>query len=324
MRSHRCRRLRPLLSAALLMLPRAVSAQAWLPDKNDGQVSILFQHLFVENHLLPDGTPVDVGHITTDNMVFDVKYGLTKRIAVNFTVPFTASVYRGAYPHLSALDNQSYHGTFQDLHLEAAYQLLRGSFAVTPFSNVTAPSHAYEYFAHAAPGRRLWELQLGTNAGYAFRSGLIVQGRYSYGFAERVLGIHHDRSNADLEVAYLVSPTFRIFGMTVGQVTHGGIDVPANWRTVLPLALQPHHDQVSRANFLDLGGGAQVALSPTVDLVGSVFRTVRGANFHALDYSLTLGIEYSFGRGPMLLASRESQRHRLIKCLCQKTTTASM
>ena len=296
------------------------SAQAWLPQAREGSVSVLFQHLYVTDHLLGDGSAVDVGHITSDNLLVDATYGLTSKVALSLSVPYTASVYRGTKPHPSVLDNGTYHGTLQDIRFDVRYNVVRSNIAITPFAAVLAPSHDYQYFAHAAPGRRLWELQIGTFVGHTFDRvpGLFAQGRYSYGFAERLLGIRHDRSNVDLELGYFLTPSVRVFGLAATQVTHGGIDVPYLWRTQLPAALQPHHDRLARANFLEMGAGSQWSLSPTIDVFASVVTTVRGENVHALRYGVTFGTTYTFGERSMLLASREGQTRRLIRCLCQK------
>jgi len=318
----RCARARVRAIAILTasLIPSAASAQAWLPQRHEGSVSVLFQHLFVTDHLLGDGTAVDVGHITSDNLLVDVTYGLTSKLALSMGVPYTASVYRGSKPHPSELDNHTYHGTIQDLRLDVRYNLTRRGVTISPFAAVIAPSHAYEYFAHAAPGRRLWELQLGTYAGHAFERipGLFVQGRYSYGLVQRLVDIRHDRSNADLELGYFLSPSVRVFGLATGQVTHGGIDVPLLWRTELPPALRPHHDRLARANYVDVGGGSQWSLSPTLDVFVSLLTTLRGENVHALRYGVTFGTTYTFGQRPMLLASRDTHTRRLVRCLCQK------
>jgi hypothetical protein len=312
-----------LVAAAVVFVwlsPSLALAQAWLPQRHEGSVSLLFQHLFVTDHLLGDGSPIDVGHITTDNLLVDVTYGLSSKLAVSLGVPYTASIYRGTRPHPSVLDNHAYHGTFQDIRFDVRYNVTRRGIVISPFVGVLAPSHSYEYFAHAAPGRRLWEVQLGAFAGHAFDRvpGLFVQGRYSYGFVERLFDIRHDRSNTDLELGYFVTPSVRVFGLATGQVTHGGIDVPRLWSVELPPALRPHHDRLARANFLDLGGGSQWSLSRTLDVYVSVLTTVRGENVHALKYGITFGTTYSFGERPMLLASRDTPTRRLVKCLCQK------
>src|SRR4026208_1588609 len=79
----RCARARVRAIAILTasLIPSAASAQAWLPQRHEGSVSVLFQHLFVTDHLLGDGTAVDVGHITTDNMLVDATYGRTSKQA---------------------------------------------------------------------------------------------------------------------------------------------------------------------------------------------------------------------------------------------------
>jgi len=307
-----------------VLVAAPVDAQAWLPSKGQGTVSVLFQNLFVEKHLGPDGKAVDAGHITSHNLLVDVTYGLTDRLTISGNVPFVSASYNGAYPHrrngVVTLDDGHSHGTWQDFRVDVRYRTTRGGVTVTPFIGLIAPSHGYEYYAHAAPGRDIWELQIGTYVGRLITRvpGLFVQGRYGYGFAQRLQNIHHDRSVGDLELGYFIRPTVRVFGLVTGQVTHGGIDVPANFLTALPANLVQHHDQLSRANFADFGGGVQWSVRPTFDLYGSFLRTAAGVNIHDLACGVTLGATWTFGRQDVSFQSVGTKAHVLHRCVCQK------
>src|SRR6266851_2675970 len=102
-------------------------AQAYLPPKGEGTVSVVFQQMGVTYHYAPT-TPVDRGHIRGETLLVDVTYGLTDKVAVSFALPWIASKYTGPYPHplvdssgpipvlygANPLDDGTYHGTFQD------------------------------------------------------------------------------------------------------------------------------------------------------------------------------------------------------------------
>lgn len=188
------------------------------------------------------------------------------------------SKYSGAYPHPVpvgpvTLDDGRHHGTFQDFRLAVRYSVVRGRTSVTPFVGSFVPSHGYEYFAHSAPGRGLKELQVGA-AVAALLDGLLpgafIQGRYSYGFVEPVydlsdVRLNANRSAADLEVGYFVTPGLRVFLLGSGQLTHGGIDFavvgPEDvWQSNLELVSTPegaqafrNHDRIDRYNYLNVG-----------------------------------------------------------------------
>src|SRR4029453_5554148 len=98
-------------------------------------------------------------------VVFDVTYGVTEKIAVDVSLPFIASKYDGPQPHPTALDDGAFPGALQDLRVAVRYSLRAGRFAVTPYIGSILPSHNYEYYAHAAPGRRVAEVQVGAYVG---------------------------------------------------------------------------------------------------------------------------------------------------------------
>jgi hypothetical protein len=324
-------------SLALVMLTAAAArAQAFVPAQGEGTVSVLFQDALVKYHFLPT-TAVDRGHVHSDNLLVDVTYGVTDRIAVSVGIPWIASKYTGTTPHplvdasgavpvlygANPIDDGSYHQTFQDFRFDVRYNLTKRGLVLTPFVGSILPSHDYTYFAHAAPGRHLKELQLGMSAARlldAVVPGLFVQGRYSYGFTERILDIPHNRSNVELEVGYFVTPKLRLLSLNTGQITHGGIDLTLNTRVDLGPLLFSHHDQIDRINTLNVGGGAAYSVTDKVDVFGSLLHTVAERNGHAIAYGLTLGLSWSFSTPRVKDRAIASAEHSLIRCLCEKGT----
>jgi len=315
--------------------PQSAAAQAWLPGQGEGAVSMLYQDLFVKEHFLAGGGRVDRGHIRTHNVLFDVTYGLTDDLTVTFAVPLVRTRYSGTAPHPGSLDDRTPHTGFQDLRFGARYKLYDGPVTITPFIGSSVPSHAYEYFAHAAYGTRVRELEIGS---YVARMvgpalpGAFVQARYSYAFAQKIENVSHNRSSLDVEVGYFVRPTLRVFVLGAGQKTHGGIDTPdAGWRA-MPANLAPHHDRIARLDMLDVGGGAQLSVTDSLDLFGSLVTTLAGRNAHALSRGITVGASWGFGKkrtigslgddaGNLSTDARSANadgKVLLPRCLCQK------
>ena len=83
---------------ASLAAPLDVFAQAWVPAKGEGAVAIAFQSTNVKKHLATT-TPVDAGPIDSQVLLTDVTYGLTDKIAVDFSLPLVTSKYTGNRPH---------------------------------------------------------------------------------------------------------------------------------------------------------------------------------------------------------------------------------
>jgi hypothetical protein len=317
-------------SALLSAAPRGAEAQAWLPSAGEGTVSIQWQNVFSKDHFVPT-TPVDIGHIDSHALVFDVTYGLTDKVAVDVSLPFIASKYDGPQPHPTALDDGAYHGALQDFRLAVRYNLHAGRFAVTPYIGSIVPSHNYEYYAHAAPGRRVAEMQVGAYVARLLDAaipGAFVQARVGYGLMQQVADINHSRAMLDLELGDFVTERFRVFGIGSGQVTFGGIDIPLLGPNSLPMSLQPHHDRIDRTDFLNVGGGASFSIRDSVDVFGSIVTNVANRNGHATNRGIDVGISWTFKRAGAPSArdlaraaaatDRDAEARALVKCVCQR------
>jgi hypothetical protein len=334
---------RSQLRMALTIVPLCVlasapdlRAQAWVSPKGEGSVTIAVQNMNFLKHLNKT-TPVDAGTIDTTSLLVDTTYGLTNRLSIDFAAPFVSSKYTGTKPHPgSTVDNGSYHGTFADLRFAVRYNVTRRGLVVTPYIGTLTPSHDYVYFAHAAAGQRLNEFQIGTYVAKLFDRGipnLFISGRYSYGFVEKVLDISHNRSTADLEVGYFFTPKLRAFGMTSGQYTHGGLDVPANGPPGLPFRYQPVHDLIQKVHYVKAGAGVSYSISDSVDVFGSFARQVTGRNGHELNRAFSIGASWGFSlfkrrsaedvtarataRTPDAVSAR--REGSLVRCICQKS-----
>ena len=320
---------------ALALSAAPARAQAWLPPQGEGTVSILFSDVLVNTHFF--GTqPVDAGRIRSESMLVDVTYGVTDRFAFSVALPLVASEYTGnsnspfaaphpqpLYPGVNPLDDGTYHAVWQDFRFGARYNLVKKrGFALTPFVGSLVPSHGYDTFAHAAAGRDLNELQFGVSAAKVFESvpGVFVQASYSYGIVQQVLDISHNRSMLSAEAGYFVTPKVRVIGLSSGQITHGGIDATPGLGFD-PIRF-PVHDEITRDNFLSVGGGVAYAMSEKFDVFGSVVHALAAAqrNGHQIDHGLTIGLTWSFSTrraGARAIADAEGS---LARCVCEKGT----
>lgn len=321
-----------------------VAAQAFVPDRGQGAVNVSYQGGIVKRHLSVNGSS-DGGRIDSQALLTDFSIGLGHKFALSFGLPYIGSKYIGTkphtllpqevplYPNFKSLDDGNYHSTFQDFRVELRYGMRRGAWAVTPFVTSITPSHDYEFLSHAAVGRRMRELQIGTYAGRLldpWLPGGFFQLGYAHGFEQDIDYHPRQRSILTLEGGYFLTSRLRVFGEASGQVTWGGINIHHSARADLTGADYIHHDQIQRANAIDLGGGASLDLSDRIALVGSFTRTVWGINGHSQWGVLTLGISTGIGphRPPDAaggagaadapLACHEEGAHedRLQKCVC--------
>jgi hypothetical protein len=327
-----------LALSGLLVSASAVFAQAWVPERGEGAVSLSVQDLNVKKHLAA-GTARDSGHINTIVLLTDVTYGLTSKVAVDLAVPVVSSAYSGLKPHPGTdIDNGTFHTSMTDLRFSVRYNVTRKGAVITPYVGSIVPSHAYPYYGHAAAGERLRELQVGAFIAKLFTTGvpgMFVSSRVAYGFVEKVQDISHNKSMGDLEVGYFVTPSFRAFGMANGAYTHGGIDFPLAGLAAVPVRYQPVHDIVQQVNYLHAGAGVAYSITDSVDVFGSFSRLVAGRNGHALNRGITLGASWNFTRqtarraaaagtgAPSSEYARTIARREgsLARCVCQKSGT---
>lgn len=301
--------LRGRIVAALLVLfaVRPALSQAWLPPKDTTTVSIDFQRGLVKKHL-PPPEEVDIGHIRWNEAILQIGYSFTDRLAVSASVPYVMSKYHGPDPHpLSSTDNGRSHGTWQDYRFEARYQAMRGEFAIAPFAGVTVPTHDYTYFAHSAAGRDLHETTAGMYFGVAdlfahFRgcgcpTGTYLQSRLAYSWVERVLGLRHDRVEAEVDAGYFVTDQIGVRALTTYSRTIGGIPFDLAWYGNLNDPRYLHHDQLVAARLLNAGVGASYSVSDRFDVYGSALHTFYGRNGHRIHVTASAGVEWSFAPG---------------------------
>jgi hypothetical protein len=286
-------RLRLIFPSLLLLVHCcAGQAQAWLPERGSFDLATAFSDNLNKKHYLPNGDEIDVGHTRTRIIALSATYALTDRWMLEAGVPFVQARYTGSFRHPTEVDDGTYHGDVTDIHLGVHYQALMEPFAFAPYTTVVIPLHDYETLGHAAHGRGLEELWFGFYAGKsldAWIPGTYVQGRYNYAFVEKVAGVAHDRSNADLEIGWFVTPQWSVRALFSTVDTHGGIPVPVP-RTH---PLFEHHDQLAAERLRNVGAGVAWSMSDQSDIYLVYLQSVAGASAHKLDRGLTLGFTYS-------------------------------
>jgi hypothetical protein len=286
---------------ALSFLASPVLAQAWLAPKGEASFGAAYQNIYTRDHLFSEGEEYDGGRIRMNMAVFGLTYSFTDRLAASASVPYVSARYDGRSPHATSVDNGSYHSGLTDLRLDLRYNLLREPAMVTPFVSAIIPTRDYPTFAHAALSSGLEQYLVGVSVGRRLDPILeagFAQLRYSYAFAEEVLGVSHDRSNVDLEVGYFLTPSLGVSAIGSYQKTHGGIELPLpgtpEGAAFRQTPYYVHHDQLAQSNYLNLGGVVSYALTGTVDVFASYQSTVWGTSMHAVQPGLAFGMSWGF------------------------------
>ena len=327
----RCRLPALLVLALGAQFHERMEAQAWLSPQGEASVSIGYGSTFVKDHFAEFGVTFSDGHIRSHSIAIGLEYAITNRLSAGFAVPWITSKYLtgpgppeepyALGPHVapdgSTIDDGKYHGTFQDYAFALRWGAVTGQFALAPYVTLIVPSHDYRYFAHSAAGRDLREVLIGFFTARRLDElleGSYVQLRYSYAFVEKVLGISHDQSSADLTAGYFLTPALSIRGILSYLYTHGGLPTPLDpdeWNKIYcdpviqcgpgdPTPNWLHHDQIGHDVYLHAGGGIQYALTESVDVYATYFSTVTGASGHKIKDAWGLGFTWTFS--PVQLA----------------------
>ena len=273
--------------------------------------------MFTSDHLLSSGQPQNRGPTQLSSATAGVLYGITDRFAVSADVPYIASKFTltpGLLPNAhdleSKVDDGSYNETFQDFHAAVKYNAVQGAVMLTPFVELTLPTHHYVTFGHSAPGKFLREYRVGFDVGRLLNP-ILPHGyfdlRYSYSFVQKLDDFNLDRINVDLEVGYFLKPWVAIRGLGAVQKTLGGVEslVPPN------SPYFPDHDRLERGHYSRMGGGVTFSLPRNMDLYVLVISTLSGKNVQAFT-APAIGVSWNFQtrkpRGNITQSTARSER----------------
>jgi hypothetical protein len=290
---------------ALFFFASSAPAQAWLAPKGEASLGLAYQNVYTRDHLFSEGERRYRGSIRVNTVLLGLTYSFTDRLAAGASVPYVAARYDGTNPNnvpgSEIIDDGKYHGNFTDLRLDLRYNLLQEPAMVTPFVSAIVPTHDYPTFGQSAPSSGLEQYLVGVWLGRRLDPILeagFAQLRYSYAFVEEVLGISHDRSNADLEIGYFLTPSLGISATGSYQKTHGGLDVPLPGTPAAAAFLETpyfdHRDRLAQTNYLNVGGIVSYALTGSLDVFVVYQSTVWGRNFHAVQPGLAFGMNWGF------------------------------
>jgi hypothetical protein len=138
---------------------------------------------------------------------------------------------------------------------------------------------------------------LGVNIGRRLRSipAAYWQTQYSYVITERILGIRPNKTRLNAEFGYFLTRRFSVNALVTSQFTHSGLEQLDDFPNRSPTnELWRHHDQISRVNTLNIGGGVSFSATRSVNVFSTLVTTVWGRNGHALATGLTTGVSWSF------------------------------
>jgi hypothetical protein len=290
-----------LWALLLVVLIRSSFGQAWVPEKGEGSFTTGYNYIAFQGHFRSDGSRTPEAASRAQSVLFDVEYGVTSRLAVEFSLPIVAARYASNNPPpfvlrdlfgqtLQAvgsnfykhafLDDLHYHATLQDLAFNVRYNLSARPVVITPFVELVAPSHDYAYVGEAAPGRDLWEFQVGANVGkqldFLLRNSY-AEAQLAFVIPEQALNVRTSRTNLSLEFGYSPTKRLSLRGFGHWQHTFEGLHFPADLTTP-ELALT--HERLLKANYSHVGGGASYLLNAKTEVGADVVTFLSGSDTH--------------------------------------------
>jgi hypothetical protein len=244
---------------------------------------------------------VNVGQIDARALFLQVDYNITDRLSVSAAIPYFSNRYIGGSPHdihevdpdHGEIDDGHFHGDWQDFLFGANYLLVDEEFKLEPFTLITIPSHHYPTFSHAAVGRRLTKVLLGTKVSYfpAFDDWYVTAsiGRV---FSEKPLGHSVDHWKFTLEPGYYLAPDFAVHGYA--EIKQGnGLSIPRDFPSQHDEKFF-QHDRLLRENYIDVGGGFDWLLPGGRRISGLVVQMIRAEDAHILRLGVQLTFAQSF------------------------------
>ena len=288
---------------ALLALQLASSAyaQATVPDRGEGMLTLTYQHYAVFGHFGVQGNENTNGPTRSQALVTDFDYGIWNGFGLLASLPFIASKYTGPPSYSVAghpvtpgpLDDGTYHAAFQDLRLELRRGWWAGPVAIAPFVGFSFPTHAYETKGEAVPGRHRRDLQVGVSAALDLERvlpGAYVEGRYAYGAMQRINNLPFIRSNIDVEAGAAATSRIVLRGLVGVQIRHKGPSVDE-----LYLDDWADHDRFIVPSYLNLGGGPLLSLSRSTEVFALLLATAAGSNGAHRQRTVVIGVTFGFG-----------------------------
>ena len=300
-----------LLAIASTLSP-AVGAQAWVPERGKGSVSVTYQHNQSTRLTNANGDAVRFGKVIDRGLDLSVDYGLSDRWALSADMPYKSNRYTGDDPHDPAtqlpfannqrfIDDGQYHSGWADWSVALRYQLRSKPFLVTPFIAYSRPSHDYTFWAHSALGNQQRSWQAGVNLGGWLPppwQQLYWQAGYAYLLMERVSDRRVNRGVLSAQLGCALTPRLGAQLRIEHQNSFGAtIDLPKDFLNP-DGSLNPgnllYHDQLAASRFTRASVGMSYQLSERYQLSAAYARTIRAANAHIWDHQLSIGISRSF------------------------------
>lgn len=280
-------------------------------NAEQGEGSFRLEYQFVETGDFDSSIgDLDIGETQAHIFMFSGSYELTDRWTLSASLPWIKKRHQGALPHnpeldltaypqadQSLIDDGNFHSDWQDLYVRASYAAFRGKrWSVSPFMAVGVPTNDYPFYAHAAVGRNIWHVPVGT--AFLFQpyfSDFTFGGDIAYVFTEESLGVNIDHWLVNLDLSYYLTPGFAPRAFVSIKHTSDGLSFPDDFDvTALNDEAWYFHDRTIKHNFVNAGVGFDWLVNENYLLSGSALTMVDPDQVNIVKLGLSLGITHFF------------------------------
>jgi hypothetical protein len=281
-----------------------------------GSISIAYLQTYVNGFRLDQDTVLPNGAVHSRGVALDLDYFVADDWSLHVGLPYLDNRFKGQphcpttappqcagipaldppHPESQFLDDDQYHGTWQDWTLGAEWHTHIDDYYVTPSITAIIPSHDYTFFANAAVGQRLDQLLLAATLAHQFAfTNLYYKLGYGYAFSQRVLGHDTGYQRFDLELGWFVNEKLALRTFVSGRLGNGMAAAD-----LLPLTdgqtndYWYHHDQLSEHSYFGAGLGFDYAFDDRYTLSAGIQRAFWGETVFDFKYAYEVRLTRNF------------------------------
>jgi hypothetical protein len=322
----RCTALRYCKSAALMGLLSILvvfPAHAQSQKKGDGSMRIEYQYIRTGNF---HDANFEFDYWTTDSHIalLSGDYTFADRWTVYGSLPyvqkrFNAGERFGGDPHnpndpwwidfqppdKRFIDDERFHGGFQDFSFGLMYLALDGPLTISPYIGYGFPTTDYPFYAKAAIGANLWNIPVGVNLSFVpYFSDWFFRGNLAYVFSEKPLDINVDYWLGFLSAGYWFKPQLSVNIFLSAKYIRNGLVMPwdftddpfyRNYPQDFDTIEWWQHDRLLRHRFVNAGIGFDYFPSEKYKFSGSYFTGIWAEQTNETDKAFTLAFTLFFG-----------------------------
>ena len=300
-------------------------AQAQSQQKGDASLRVEYQYIRTGNYQ-GDGFVAD--YWTTDSHIalLSGDYSLSEHLTVYAALPyvqkrFNATIGNGdphnpndpfwidfVPPDKRFIDDQNYHGGFQDLAFGLKYLAVDGpAWTVSPYIGFGFPTDNYPFYAKAAIGANLWNIPLGVDLSYIpYFSDWHFRGNLAYVFSEQPLDTNVDYWLGYLSAGYWFKPGFSMNVFLSVKYLPNGLILPwdftddptfSNYPEAFDTQEWYHHDRLLRHRFANLGVAFDYFLNGRFKVSGSYFTGIWAEQTTEVDRAFAVSLTHYWDGG---------------------------